>query len=226
MNAIAFSLWGNDSRYCDGIIENAKLIQSIYPGWKMFVYADRSVLDEVTLALSKLNVTLRKPKFHNGMFWRFAIAEEPKVKRFLIRDADSRLNAREATAVDEWIQSGKKAHIIADHPYHTPIIGGGLWGATKDAIPNMIDLINSFPGSKMLGTVRKIYNSDQVFLRQKVWPIIRNDTLIHDLCFWDRRANANPFPSKFGDDRFVGEVFLDGKPRHFDWEIRLNYQEA
>lgn len=47
-----------------------------------------------------------------GMFWRWLVAEDPDVERFLIRDVDSRLNEREARAVDEWILSGKAYHIM------------------------------------------------------------------------------------------------------------------
>ena len=30
-----------------------------------------------------------------GMFWRFLVADDPTVDRYIIRDSDSRLNARE-----------------------------------------------------------------------------------------------------------------------------------
>jgi hypothetical protein len=35
-----------------------------------------------------------------GMFWRFLVADDPTVDRFIIRDSDSRLNARERFAVE------------------------------------------------------------------------------------------------------------------------------
>ncbi len=37
-----------------------------------------------------------------GMFWRFLVADDPQVDRFIVRDSDSRLNARDAYAVAEW----------------------------------------------------------------------------------------------------------------------------
>jgi hypothetical protein len=60
------------------------------------------------------------------MFWRFLVADDPTVDRYIIRDADSRLNMREKLAIDEWIASGKKIHILRDHPNHGdfPISGG------------------------------------------------------------------------------------------------------
>jgi hypothetical protein len=31
----------------------------------------------------------------SGMFWRFLVAADPTVDRYIIRDADSRMNARD-----------------------------------------------------------------------------------------------------------------------------------
>lgn len=225
MNAISFSLWGKDPIYCHGAIRNAELISKIYPGWQMVIYADRTVPEDVTLKLVKLGAMLRKPPCPNGMFWRFHIADDPTVERFLIRDTDSRLNERESGAVKEWIESGRRAHVIADHPHHTPVMGGGLWGGVKGAIPNMGKLIEACEGSKMENT-KANYNSDQIFLRDVIWPIVKSNCLIHDLCYHQTRRGAKPFPAKFGDGRFVGEVFdANDKPRSFDDSMRLNYLE-
>ena len=77
-----------------------------------------------------------------GMFWRFLVAADRDVDRFIIRDSDSRLNPRERCAiateclsdclsecltkcheprstvrrlaVEEWIASGKRMHSIRD----------------------------------------------------------------------------------------------------------------
>ena len=33
--------------------------------------------------------------YSSGMFWRFMVADDPTVDRYIVRDTDSRLNARE-----------------------------------------------------------------------------------------------------------------------------------
>lgn len=226
MNAVSFSLWGDRPLYCQGAIRNAELMPKVYPGWKMVVYADATVPPDVLSKLTKLGVDIRKPNCTNGMFWRFSISEDPKCEAFIVRDTDSRINQREATAVSEWLSSGKLAHVIADHPGHTPLMGGGLWGARRGAIKGMQKLIDACPESKLENDRKVTYNSDQVFLRENIWPIVKGSVLIHDLCWHKNRIGAVPFPSKFGDDRFVGEVFsAEDKPRDFDWEMRINWQE-
>ena len=53
---------------------------------------------------------------------------------FLSRDLDSRLNAREAAAVAEFLQSGAGVHIMRDHPAHAAVMMGGMWGAALQDI--------------------------------------------------------------------------------------------
>jgi len=224
MNAVAFSLWGSFPMYCQGAIRNSELMRQIYPGWKMVVYADDSVPKKTITELLKNGVEVRAPSIGNGMFWRFAASTGVGYDRVIFRDADSRISNREAKVVREWVESGKTAHIIADHPRHTPQIGGGLWGVKGDIISKLLSTIP--PNEKSEINRNDIYNSDQVWLRDNVWPLIKDDVLIHDFCYHDRRVSAKPFPAKFGDWRFVGEVFDDAnKPRSFDWEMRMNWME-
>lgn len=226
MKAVSFSLWGDKAMYTQGCIRNAELMPTIYPGWKMVVYMDGSVPSDVVQSLIKLNVEIRKPWCSNGMFWRFGISDDPKAEAFIIRDTDSRINQREAGAVKEWLDSRKGAHVLADHPAHSPVMGGGLWGARHGVIKGMTGVIQQYGPAKLENDRKVTYNSDQIFLRDFVWPLIEKDVLIHDLCHHRLRLGAVPFPSKFGDDRFVGEVFdAQDRPRSFDADMRLNWQE-
>lgn len=209
--------------YCQGAIRNAELMPKIYPGWKMVVYADETVPREVVSKLLNLHVEIKSSGYRNGMFWRFGAALDKKFERVIFRDTDSRISEREARAVNEWIESGRNAHIIADHPHHTPLIGGGLWGIKKFDP----DWLSKCEQLKVKNDRRINYNSDQVWLRDVVWPAIKDDVLIHDLCYHDRRVGAKPFPAKFGDNRFVGEVFDEhDKPRSFDWQMRMNWMSV
>lgn len=224
MNAIAMSLWGALPMYLSGAVRNAELLPSIYPGWTLVVYADDSVPIDVKQKLVALGVEIRPPECVNKMFWRFFIADDPTVERFLIRDSDSRFNEREAGAVKEWIESGKKFHVLRDHPSHSPVIGGGLFGAVKGAIPSMAALIASDPKSARAGDRDDIYNTDQQFLAEHVWPLARNNVLQHDLCYHRQHLGAKPFPAKLGDWRFCGEVFdHEDTPDQFHWQMRLNH---
>ena len=101
-------------RYTIGVLRNAELAPIVYPGWKVRVYLDRSVPKPVAQQLEALGAQLKFMDDQKmgggigGMFWRFLVAADPDVDRFIIRDSDSRINPRERLAVEEWIASGKR----------------------------------------------------------------------------------------------------------------------
>jgi hypothetical protein len=107
-----------------------------------------------------------------GAFWRFDVTIRTDVNCWLIRDCDSRINYREVAAVKEWLESDYDFHVMRDHPTHEqwPIMGG-MWGG-KCSIPEMQELIDAWP--------HKIeYGDDQRFLAEKIWPLIKDRTLVH-----------------------------------------------
>ena len=77
------------------------------------------------------------------MLSRFSVALDPAVDRYIIRDADSRLNSRDSFAVQEWIESGMKLHSMRDHISHCHPFHGGMWGGVKNALPNFHLNLNS-----------------------------------------------------------------------------------
>jgi hypothetical protein len=120
-----------------------------------------------------------------------------------VRDCDSVVNAREAKAVDDWIASGKSFHIMRDWWTHTDPVLAGMWGGIAGVLPSMRLLLGTYK-SKHLETP----NWDQWFLRDRVWPLIRDHALIHDRYFASR--NAMPFPGEMpagnlhvGQDEFA-----------------------
>lgn len=110
-------------------------------GWKVRFYADGTVPQTVLNSLEDLGAEVVRMEnvdsvlgLSAGMFWRFMVADDPSVDRFIVRDTDSRLNARDRLAIEEWIRSKKSTHSIRDHPGHGYTLSGGLWGSTRGAI--------------------------------------------------------------------------------------------
>ena len=113
---ISFGLYGNNLRYTGGAIENAKLAKVYFPGWTCRYYVTSDVSAEVKNELTSQGAELVDippgEGLSAGMFYRFLIAVDDKVDRYIIRDVDSHLNARDRIAVEEWIRSGEKIHIV------------------------------------------------------------------------------------------------------------------
>ncbi len=178
-NIIAFSLWGTNQRYMQGMLRNAILARDIYPGWRCRVYCDSSVPDEFLAQLQQHGTQIARmqpPKhYFAGLFWRFAVSDDPSVNRFLVRDADSVINVKERVAVDAWLASDRYFHVMRDFYSHTEVIHAGLWGGVAGVLPPMNKLLAQFNTAQ---TPTRTY--DQVFLREVVWPTVRQNVLIHD----------------------------------------------
>lgn len=203
---ISFSLWGNNPKYTIGAIRNAELAPEIYPGWTCRFYVGEDVPDEITVKLLDLKseIVLMNGSGWNGMFWRFAAADSSDT--VLSRDTDSRLNKREYFAVQEWLNSDKDFHIMRDHPYHATEILGGMWGVRNGALKGISNLIKNYNRGKFDNQ----YQVDQNFLREIIYPIVKNRSIVHDEFF-----EKKPFPtSRLDKHDFVGQVYNeDEKPQ-------------
>jgi hypothetical protein len=201
---IAFSLYGDNPKYCVGAIKNVLLQPEIYPEWICRIYYNYTVPEYYINELKKLNVELVDMSNTNlngfGMFWRFMVYDDKEVERFIVRDTDSRLNTREKEAVDQWIESDKNLHIMRDHPQHGVLILGGTWGMKNDHKFNMSEMINTYLKDKNLFN----YGDDQRFLI-KIHKAYMDSMICHD-DFFDF-PNNYPFPSDRNNFEFVGQVF-------------------
>lgn len=184
-----------------------------------------------------------------GMFWRFYVIDNGDVDYVIFRDTDSRLTIREKEAVNEWIGSGRYFHIMRDHVYHTEAIMGGMWGCKPkeliskineevysnglSAVSELKKVINDWLNHEDMNIKNKRHNHltdeqlvtkgiDQIFLRSLIYPMVYNDSWIHDSypqynCFsgrFDYQYNNSKelntgFPSSRGTDwnNFIGQVY-------------------
>ena len=210
---IAYSLYNADNpRYGDGAIANCKLAPVIYPGWQVWIYHDGRVPQGIRQACAKAKfIDMSHEKAVPKMAWRFLPASM-YIRAFISRDIDSRLSDRERYAVDEWLASNKKFHVMRDHPSHSNYpISGGMWGARGGAVKNIRSLMYEGVGGN--------YLDDMNFLRKDVWPLVRTSFMQHDSFSCDKWGGGRPFPSPRKGDEHVGSVFLNGKERAGDVAI-------
>jgi protein O-GlcNAc transferase len=196
---ISFSLWGNNPKYTVGAIRNAELAKEIYPGWVCQFYVGEDVSEDVKNRLRDLDsriITMNDTGW-NGMFWRFFAADS--LNTIISRDTDSRLSLREKAAVDEWLASDKDFHIMRDHPYHRTVILGGMWGCRNGILYGITKEISEYNK----GFYDNKYQVDQNFLRECIYPLIKDRAIVHDEFFENK-----PFPrSRLNDRDFVGQVY-------------------
>jgi len=204
-NIIAFSLWGDRPRYLHGALRNSALSPDLYPGWRCRFYCDDSVPREVMGELESLGAQVRmmgRGKFwYEGLFWRFTVADDPQVRRFLVRDCDSVLNTQERVAVDEWLASDRHFHVMRDSHAQAELIPAGLWGGVTGVLPPVTRLMEE--GFRYAGVPTRVI--DQHFLRGKVWPTVKQSCVIHDSLY--RLFGAKDFPAygRLPEGRSLGQ---------------------
>ena len=204
---ITYSLYGSNPKYVNGAVKNAQMLGKVFPGWQARFYTDLGTvpahIQSALLAAGAEIYPIDMAKYGSqSMFWRFWAAADPTVERFISRDVDSRLMARDAVAVAAWEQSGKAFHVVRDHPSHSLYpMSGGLWGARRGALPQVLELIASFPSDSK-------YLTDMNFLNSLVWPIAMHDVLQHDAFSCRDFDGASPFPvAHDAAGHHVGQVF-------------------
>jgi len=206
---ISFSIWGSERRFVDGALANLWLASVYYPGWKCRIYCGVNTPMKYRQELFEagFQVYTRAAKFglHDGLFWRFEPAYEQGVEAFISRDLDSRLNPREAAAVDEWLASGKRLHTMRDHYEHIVPILGGMWGCRH--WPEF---------GHLLGGWRKVgkMGDDQDFLKEKIWPLAKDDCIQHDLYIVDTTIETPNGPFTYKPVEFFGGSNLRPFPPH------------
>ena len=107
---------------------------------------------------------------------------------------------------------------MRDHPDHEFTILGGMFGTKKNPdIKSWIKLMNNF-----LQLYDRMY--DQNFLRDIIYPIIKNNAMIHASFFKIENELCKNFPIPYDNQfRFVGEYVYEDESRsqkHIDKLIR------
>lgn len=190
MKYISYTLHGNkwDSMYVCGAFANAKEVKEFYPDWKMVVFHDKNVTDEIIDKLQSMDVMT--VNIHgNGILsagWRFLAYDLDDCEAMICRDLDSRITKREVAAVAEWEDEGKPLHIMRDHPLHVAPILGGMWGFKKNnRLENMEAAILNYQKTKFnphqCCHKRTWWQKDQLFLSNRIYSVFgnRKDSTIH-----------------------------------------------
>lgn len=210
MNLIAFSIWGRNPKFMLGALSNIQLAAIHYPGWVCRVYCGTDVPEPHLTQLRDAGFQVyqrgARMGLHDGLFWRFEPSFDKGVEIFLSRDCDSRINPREAAAVNEWLASGKRLHTMRDHYEHIVPVLGGMWGCRH--WPEF---------ESLLGKWKKIGNmgDDQDFLKEAVWPLVRdNDSMAHDLYPVDTTVETPRGHFRYKPVEFFGKHDVRPFPEH------------
>ena len=192
-NVAAFSLWGAQPRYLRGALRNVLEAPKVLPGWTLRFYVDHTV-PEAFLALLRehgaqvvMHPADKPASLRERLAWRFLVANDKDVGYFLCRDADAVVSAREAMAVNAWLDGDAHFHVMRDWWTHTDLMLAGIWGGVAGVLPSIMVMMRRYQSAAM-----ETAHIDQWFLRDRVWPLIRRSVCVHDRLF--NMPGALPMP--------------------------------
>lgn len=218
VNVFSYCLYGPENpRYYPPMLTNIQLIQTHFPGWKVYLYVGPDVSESMLAKLRTYpNVVLKETGIvgEKNMIERFFAIDEPDVEVMMVRDADSYVHHRDRWAIRNFLATSFQAHTIRDHPQHTARLMGGLWGLRKSAGLRMRELYASYREDPSLG--HRVAH-DQNFLMDVVYPRVMGMLLVHyskGTVFKGETAMSIPF--EWSPDFFCGRtetVYQDHTPR-------------
>ena len=210
---VSFGLYGNIPKYVKGAIRNAELVKVYFPGWIARFYYSGDTSNATIDKLRQLGAEIIDVK-DRSMLNRFEVAADETVDRYIIRDVDSRLNARDRFAVQEWIASGMPLHSTRDHTNHCYAFNGGMWGGVKGAIPDFRTKVKA----ALRGNDANKYMTDMIFLGS-LWESVKSQVFQHDTyCCKKFPGTTAPFPTRRPLNYIhIGQVYdHEDKPRMDD----------
>lgn len=210
---IAFTLFGSNPRYLRGALLNVLEARRLLPGWTCRFYVDETVDSALIAVLGEEGAQIVAAGHADGdrrrlLARRFLVNDDPQVGYFLVRDCDSVLGEREVGAIAEWVASAIPFHAIRDWYTHTDLMLAGLWGGIAGVYPDMAKAIADYEARAPLTS-----NWDQHFLRDMVWPSIRDSILVHDRLFSGHGVRPLAAPAAATDEHIGQNEFNGGKTR-------------
>jgi hypothetical protein len=218
MGVFSFCLYGTEPNYYTGLLENIALIKEYYPTFSIIVF--KGVCDPSWVIPDGVIVDNTNREGHINALLRYIPMSTEEVG--FVRDADSRVDARDRWCIDEFLKSDKMYHSIRDHYHHRSKLMAGTFG-WKRSLPLMIP------------THEVSYGYDEHFLATQVYDLIKQDLLVHttNRAYVGEHARwiERPFES---DTDFVGNVIWNGSPkfsqmreyREIIFDLRANDQFA
>ncbi|SPL71074.1 tetratricopeptide repeat protein [Acinetobacter stercoris] len=226
-NIIAYSLFGGLPRYCETSVINVDLAKEIYPEWTCRFYVDDSVPEHIISRLREKGAEVvyvsPQQKQLSGLYWRFFVMDDPSVKRFLIRDADSLVSYRERAAVDQWLSSTKWFHTMRDFYSHTELILAGMWGGTHGVFKNVEQMVHDFIHTGRFLNTRVM---DQHFLRFSIWPTLKQSVWANDSQGFESGAHDFPVCQQQKDFEYLSKFHVGMNEGSSNFTIAVQHPTA
>lgn len=198
MKVFSFCLYGTESNYYTGLLENLEIIKTFFPDFDVIVY--KGTCDSSWTLPEWVQVVETGKEGPINMMYRYIPLATHDTG--FVRDTDSRITPRDRWCIHEFLTSSKLYHIIRDHVWHKSNIMGGLFGWKKSIA---IHLPLDSPAA---------YGTDEAWIATELYPKIVANALVHTNVYALIREHAERILLPHSDPTdFVGNVIWNGHAR-------------
>lgn len=198
MKVFSFCLYGTESNYYTGLLENLDIIKTFFPEFDVIVF--KGICDPSWTLPDWVHTIDTGKEGAINMLCRYIPLTCHETG--FVRDTDSRITERDRWCIQQFLNSDKSYHIIRDHVWHKSNIMGGLFGWKKS-----INLDLPLDSSAAYGT-------DEAWIATELYPKIVSNALVHTNVYarLGEHAERIDLPQSDPTD-FVGNVIWNGIPR-------------
>lgn len=209
VNVFSFCIFGKKPKYCQGLLKNIEIIKEYFPDWEVWVYIGDEVpqwLEETLHNESNIKMIRTGKVGMENKVSRFFPIDSSDVDVCIVRDADSRIHARDRACIREFLDSDMKFHIVRDHPNHFHKIMAGMFGIKQGCLSYKI--AEAYAWWKQQYSTDAFWD-DTYFLVDVIYPDIKLLSLVHDEHFHHEFPYfKKPFQVAINDkNEFIGQVY-------------------
>lgn len=191
---VSYALFGSEPIYYQGLDTLVLAHHAIFKGFELRIHHDSSTkampqfsflqrlhdAGKLTLVHFEENKALTR-----SMMWRFLPLFEPGLDYLFTRDIDSLPLVRDRAMAEEFIETGLVSHNICDYFGHlwwnVPLMGGCM-GFKVAPLLELLGVSNFEELMRFSGHDDNWfipYGNDEVFLTEKVWPLVKGKACLH-----------------------------------------------
>jgi len=183
--AISFCIYGNNKKYCQGLLDNIININNnnFLKNFTIYIYAGSDVPSEYINKYKQFSnvkyITVDCSRSILKCYRYLPISDvNNNINVCFVRDVDSRMTDRDVWCIKQFLKSNNLFHTIRDHYYHKTYIMEGLFAFrnVKEMVETCsIDILNEWI-SRNRDKMDK-YDVDSDFLKEMIYPIIKKKYL-------------------------------------------------
>ena len=183
-NYISYSIYGDIEKYFKILEYNIQILKR--NNFKIVLYCEeknitylKTIFKDILIINGLINGV------NNKMLWRLNPIFSDFTDTLFSRDADSKITNREITLMNNFLDSKFNFHIIRDHELHYMPIMGGLFGIKKE----LYKVLSNNRLRERMKNIKNIYNYDQLYLSDYIYPKVISFTLIHSSSYYYKNEN-------------------------------------